>query len=1347
MKHLLSVLLFASTLVWGQPQFHHLNVSDGLSQNSILSMCQDSIGFLWFGTAESGLNKFDGKRFTYYNHVDGDNRTISSNSITQLTAGDKGDIWIGTNNGLTYYNALRDEFSPAYYHDKNNILYSFSRQDITCIKKSEQGRIWVIASRKVFYKEPGDSIFKICTQLNHSPVRDIEPVSDSGLLVAYGDNLYHYQLNSKSLKATDYIKTEFSPINCIYQDKKGNIYAGARKKGIAVYNASRDTTIYFSSKTHPKIKSNFIRTFCEDPNGDVYIGSFNGLYRIQPRSMKFEAYYAEDNHTNALSHNSIYDILKDNAGNLWFATYSGGVSIKYETLYDFVTYTRNVDKKGSLRSNVINTFYEDKFGTWIGTDGAGLSHLHNGIFKHHVSNKGNPASISGNHVKVIHKHSNNYIWVGGHQSGLDLFNQSKNIAEKNYFPQRGIYSIAQGKDSLLWLASPGNGVLFFDEQTKSPVIRDSIPLNKILYAKFLYYSPEKQIMWICTTTGVFFYDYSSNQLIEVKDFASQSYSIDNIHHLNEDSKGNTWIATANGLLMLSDLNTGNGDCNIQYFNSQNILPNNNIMSVLEDTDNNIWLSTINCIVKLNQSFTSAKIYNHDYNIQANDFSKAAGFKSNDGRLWFGGNGGLTVFDPLKIGSNTFIPDLAFTKLKINDYPVKPNDASKILSSNIASTDKISLQHWQNNISLSVTAFNYTMPDRNQFKWIFTNQKNITINGSSADIAINNLAPGNYQLKVWGSNNDNLWNSVPLEFQISIHPPWYKSNMAFLAYIIFTMLLIIIGRKVIFERTRVLNQLKIEKLQKIQKEKLHNQKVQFFTNISHEIRTPLSLIAGPLEHVYNTSESSDQKKHLQIVTRNVNHLKKLIDELIDFRKLDGSQDLVQVTKLNIKEFVKNITDLFEKSLAYQNIPIQFKASIDRVVFFDPVILEKIISNILFNAYKYNQNKQEIAILVNDKDEKEKKYPHAITIGKAISKKDKYAVITVIDQGIGISEDQLDKIFDNFYQASPATSEQKGYGLGLAFVKKLVELHKGELKVSSKPGAGSTFSLKIPVGANDYNETEFRRTPFKYEANAIVPDNPGITKAEISHKKEHTVLIVEDNNELRDWMNLFLSSQYHCIIASNGREGVEIALKRIPDIIISDVMMPQLNGHELCESLKSNVKTSHIPIILLTAKSSDLDRKEGIGSGADAYISKPFDTEILIYQINNFIQLKKKILENYYSNTEDSSSSFINSLSVIDKKLIKSVYSYINDNLSNPNLNVDDMAKGLFTSRSSLYRKIKSLTNTTPNEFIKDYRLKIAHGMIKEKKQSLFDISESVGFQDVYYFKKCFIKKYGIKPDEI
>ncbi|MFI3317294.1 MAG: two-component regulator propeller domain-containing protein [Rikenellaceae bacterium] len=1332
----LAVLL--SFICYGaSAQFNYVDIGGGLSQNSVSAICQDSVGFMWFGTIENGLNRYDGVRFKYFTHSDDDINSIPSNCITALAADSNGNVWIGTNNGLSYYDSSSERLRTSYYQ-VNGIQYSFSRRTITKIKRCDSGIWYVVASGKVYYKRAEEVMFSPLGELDN--LRDVIPLSDNRLLIADGATIEIYDIGAGLSTPLEGLSGDIGRINCIHLAPEGDLYIGTQNRGVGIYNLESGTLQHLNTHNTPTLRSNYIRAFCEDRSGGIYVGSFNGLYLIDARSKEIGAYYSGDNANNALSHNSICDIKCDRTGNIWIATYSGGVNVRYATQYDFVSYSRNVDKMHSLKSNVINTFYEDSYGVWIGTDGAGVALYNNGEIRHIKPNCLQLSIPAGSHAKSMFKASQGRLWIGYHGAGLSLFNQDRMVDEMHFLGYTNVYSIARGSDGLLWLACPGSGVILFDERSLSSVQSTVLDRPELINAKYLHYSEKQNIMWVCTTENIFYYNFRLGKLSSLKGYTPPIYSQDNIHHLSEDSQGNTWVASTNGLVQISSLDVESGACQIKTFNIASSLPDNNIMALLEDDCNNIWASTLYSIIRLDPSTEEIKIYNHDYNIQPNDFLKASAFRSKDGRLWFGGNGGFTIFSPSAIDSNSFIPELYITDININNGAISPHDQTDILQQAIINSSQITLAHWQNNIRLTATAFNYIFANRNSYRWELLKRDKIYLSGATPDILLMNLTPGRYKLRVWASNNDDIWNPSCRELSLEVQYPWYLRGYAVIIYILITVILVYITRRITVERAATRNKIQLIEIQRATNEKLYNQKVQFFTNISHEIKTPLSLILGPLLHLNSEALSHEIKSHLSVAIRNAKYLNKLVDELLDFRRREQYTGKLQLSCIEVDRLIRSISDLFEESLSYEYTPVRYHCEIPEkcMGYLDPIIVEKMLLNLLYNAFKYNVAQNPITItLSGEYPAIDEGYDH-YSVGAIAESVVQTVVISVNDSGSGIAKENLPKIFRGYFQIANLTAKNNGFGLGLAFVKQLTLTHCAELRVCSRLGCGSTFSIKIPVAREDYDAEQI-----KEEARATESTPRLSPKPQEPQNHKYTVLLVEDNVELQEWVRRCLSDHYNCIVASNGVEGYAKAIEQRPQVIISDVMMPDMDGYELCAKVKSDLATSHIPVILLTAKSTDQDALMGYKLGANAYITKPFDLETLLYQIENLIELRGKIIENYSANTEESSREFIDTLPQLDREFMESVYTYIDENISLPELSVDSLAAALLIGRTSLYRKVKSLTGTTPNELIKDHRLKRAYSLIEENKMPLVEIAESVGINDVYYFKRCFKQKYNIK----
>ncbi|KAA5824809.1 response regulator [Algibacter amylolyticus] len=1336
----LIIVLNTTSNLFAQIHFENLNTRAGLSQNTVLSVCQDSLGFMWFGTGKNGLNKYDGNSFTYFKHQQNNINSLSSNHITKLLSGKNGSLWIGTENGLNYYNAFNETITRVNYKTQNGIIYSFDKQVVRSLKKEKNGTLWLVTSAGLFIKSPKDPIFREYTTPLTSPILEIEPLNDGKYLISSGKFVYLFNKNKNELQKTSLIDSnKVAAITTIYKDISGNLFFGNSRNGFAVFLKNENKTIYYLAGESNGLKNGVIRSFCENKKGEVFIGTANGLYIFNSESLKLKGYFSEQKNDVGLSHNSIHSIVKDVSGNLWFGTFSGGVNIKYATNYSFKSFKHSENLNNSISSNIINTFYEDEYGMWIGTDGKSISLLNNGKFKNFVN------SNLSSHIKAVYKKDKNHLWLGSHDLGKDdyglvLFNEDSGLVEKKLFQNFSVYGIQKDKSGMLWLASNTKGLLFLNENTLQ-LEKRLLPDELKSKTKVITYWKKKDIMFICSTNNIFIYNFNLNQFIEIQDNPLKNSTYE-INDLFIDSTDNVWIGTSNGLLKLTHLNLINGNNTIHKLETLNI----NVKSINEGVNNSIWVSSFEGLSHISKDFTKIQTYDQQYKIQGNEFINKSSYKSKDHTLWFGGNEGFTKFHSSKLEKNLYVPPIVLTKIEIDNKNYLPKDSTGLDIETITFKKRIDLKYYQKNITLTAAALNYIIPNKNQYEWVLSKDNESIINGNSPIININNLNTGSYILSIKASNNDGVWVDSPLELELNILPPWWKSNFAYAIYFFLGACIVMLVRKKYKDRKKILHELELEKIEKIKDKELQEEKLMFFTNVSHEIRTPLTLISGPIHHALSISNNNEITENLLIAEKNTNYLKELVNQILDFRKIEKNAKSLKLFRTDINAFIENICYSFNNPSANSNTNITFNSTFENRIFIDRDVINKIVRNLISNAIKFNLNESPILVNLSEKPLKQiSKLHNSFSVGK-INKKEQIVIITVEDSGIGITKNLLPKIFNRFFQVDDSKNKHLGSGIGLSLVKSLVLLHKGSIKVESEHNKGTRFTVTLPINKDYYNSEEFvfkSETIEKQKTEKIaykIKEN----KLEII-KNKNTVLLVDDNEELLNWMVSFLSKEFNCLTAENGKKAINIANKMNPDIIVSDVMMPKMNGFEICKTLKNKINTSHIPIILLTAKTFEEDVKEGFDSGANSYINKPFNPEILIKTIGNFINLKKTIVDKYNANYRDS--SLIEKLSIHDRKIIDKANSYIESNISDTNMSVEKMASDLAMSRSTLFRKIKVITNTSPNDYIKNYRLSIALELIKEKEYSINEISEKVGFNDFYYFRKCFIQKFGVKPDYV
>ena len=720
-------------------------------------------------------------------------------------------------------------------------------------------------------------------------------------------------------------------------------------------------------------------------------------------------------------------------------------------------------------------------------------------------------------------------------------------------------------------------------------------------------------------------------------------------------------------------------------------------------------------------------------------------------MYFGSYEGVNYFNPNEIKKAEKAPRLYFSDFKLFNRSVKPNEDASPLTKVISETKEISLNYTQSVFTIEYVGINYNYSKKNQYAYYLEGfEKDWNYVGNNRTATYTNLAPGNYVFKVKSANADGSWSDVQLELKIEILPPWWKTIWAYLAYSSILVFLLIYFNKMYQNRFKAGQAIILEKEKTIQLEKLNNKKLQFFTNISHEFRTPLTLIINPLEDILKSRNLSPEVHNkLKIVHKSSDRLSRLINELMDFNKLEFNKIFLQAKKIEVVAFTQSIISYFNEEAAARNITINFESSVEELEdWLDPKMLEKILFNIISNAFKFTPDNGAITVSIDQSDAEN----GLIINGNKVPS----FSITITDTGSGIRKKDLNRIFDRFYQVNNVNKDYYGStGIGLEVVKEFTELHKGKINVESEVGQGTKFTVTFPLGKSFYKKSEIVDEVFKIEKNKnqatieAAPIQPIEDEVEnqcdeetvVEKVKPYTVLIVEDNPELRNYLKEELSKSYKVIVAENGKKGYELAVQKLPDLIITDVIMPVMDGLQLCKNIKADLKTSHIPLLMLSAKAMVKDRLEGIDSGADIYLSKPFELDILKSSLAQLITSRQIMFKKFYSGITKDGKEKTTSL---DNDFIQKILHFINENISEPELTVELLSSKIFLSRSQLYRKIKTLTGVSVNEFIRNVRLEKAKQLIEKGNNNINEISYKVGFTSPSYFAKCYKIKYGHLP---
>ena len=1290
--------------------FRSIEVEDGLSQNMVYSILQDQQGFMWFGT-QDGLNRYDGLEFKIFKKNKKDNKSIGSNAIFSMLQNKDGLIWVGTANGVYLYNPIFENFT--HFGSKTS-----TGQDIIGtvrdIKKDKHDNIWMVVSQK------GIFCFSSSQKLSFFP-----------------------------FKSVDLRKIEF--------DGVGNVWIATYLKGIIKLNPVTGKSNYFrltNDYTNPD--DNSINDLMLLNPETLLIGTVNrGMQMYNLKTNKFSICIEKTTDGNPLYVRRIY---KANDHNIWIGTESGVYIFNFNTR-KVVNLRHIFNNPYSISDNAVHSLYQDREGgMWIGTFFGGVNYLATlySYFEKYFPTNGENA-ISGKSISEMYEDAQKNIWIGTEDAGLNLFNPATQTFTKPFLQDKNIHSLLVDGDKL-WVGTFSKGLYKINLKTKAMRSYRSSYEKKSLSDDNIYsiYKDGSGIIWIGSMTGLQYYNAANDCFVRVKEQDIKQQ----VNDILEDYKGVLWFATIgnglfsydkqsgkwlhyaspiknNGLIgkavicLLQDrknrLWIGTEGAGIGLFNRKNNsfsnvfttdngLPNDVIYKLIDDLDGNIWGSTNNGLFKINHENKHITIYTHENGLLGNQFNYKSGLRSSDGKLYFGGIKGFVAFKPNNLVINKMPPPVVINSFQIQNKEVSLTDPDSPIKQSVNYTKEIKLSYKTSVISVGFAALSYVYPKGNHFayklegkdkEWIYTNQQNHHVNYSE-------LPPNTYIFRVKASNSDGVWNEKGDSLKIIILPPYYKTVFAYLIY-----LLIFIASAYGFvrwylDRLKQQNTKFLQVLERTKEKELYSAKIEFFTNITHEIRTPLSLIKSPLESVLKCVDQTDKNwEDLSIMQKNVNRLLRLVNELLDFRKAESKGLKLNFVNSDVLAVFDETISRFIPSAKLKGITINI--NLQENSYFadiDPEIIKKILSNLLVNALKHAHKVIEI------------KFTHTADRFKFIINND----------GELIPQKFAEKIFEPFFKLN---ENIQGTGLGLPFVRSLAELHGGSVVLDSSVSDKTVFIIELPNHQENSIKFEEKETQPDDINNNIAPviEIPGI-------KSKKTILTVEDNKELQQFLNKQLAKQYRVIKANNGEEALEFLSKENVDMIVSDIAMPVMDGITLCKAIKENINYSHIPVILLTGKTEIESKIEGIQSGADEYIEKPYSIEYLIAKIENIFKTREKIRETYKLSPELAYNTIVHSKA--DEEFINLLVKNIHSRLEDVDLNVDQLAEVMNLSRATLYRKVSSISELTPNDFILLVRLKKAAELLMESDYRVNEIAYIVGFNSSSYFSKCFLKQFGVLP---
>lgn len=1367
------IIFFIFFQISGKPQsevvlFEYYSLEQGLSQNTVYNVLQDTQGFIWLATSD-GLNRYDGFQFKVYRNDPNDSTSLSANRIYALLEDSYKNLWIGTyGGGLNKYDRETESFIH-YRNDPQNHT-SLSDDEILTIYEDRSHVLWVGTDGGGLNKFDRDrEQFK---NFRNNP-HDKSSLSDDEVQSIFEDHLGYLWIGTKrgglnkfDIKKERFVHYKNNPGNpsslsddeilSIYEDKFGNLWVGTGNGGLNRFNRSKESFIrYLYNSNNPNgISANRVYSILEDKSGNLWIGTMGGgLNKYNRDHDQFISYTSDANNSSSLSSSGIFSLFEDRAGILWIGTYGGGVNKLDQSKQQFKLYRSNSKNEYSLSDNGIFAICEDRFGDiWLGTN-YGLNKFDRKTKKFSVyrNNPSDPMSISDDEILSIYEDKSGNLWIGTYGEGLNLFDRKRNQFihfkkkpdDSNSLSDNEIFSISEDSAGYLWIGTYKGGLNRYDREKNQfisykhdPNDLESLSVDRI----FSIYEDKNGNLWIGTDSGgLNKFDRKGNKFIAYKHDPNDPKSISNdaILSIYESKSGDLWIGTHGGGLNKFNRNKEE----FEHFRMTNGLPNDVVYGILEDEIGNLWLSTNKGISRFNVKTKTFRNYDASDGLQGNEFNQGAYCKSKSGEMIFGGPNGLNIFYPDSIKSNTQIPQIVITDFQLQHKPVSIGFDSlwdrTILEKSISESELIELNNDDNVISFEFVSLDFKNPEKNKYAYImqgFDKDWNFT-SASHRIVTYTNLDPGEYIFKVKASNNDGVWNEAGTSLIIKIKPPWWATWWSLSLYGFVLLLISVFIRQYDLKRQRLKHQLELEHEHAKKLEEVDQMKSRFFANISHEFRTPLTLILGPAEKIILNSSDENLNHQAGLIRRNANRLLTLINQLLELSKLEAGKLKLEATPGNIALFVRGVAMTFESIAEKKDITFNVFLEKENIeTYFDKDKVEQILVNIMSNAFKFTKNGGKITVSMKEKE------------GNLVE-------ISVRDTGVGIPKNELHKTFDRFYQVDGShTREHEGTGIGLALTKELVELHKGEIKIDSVEGEWTEVKITLPLGLDHLSEGNLAEDSkevkelvhFENEYSERIP--PEIT-FDNDHSDDRTiVLIVEDNSEVRDYIKDSIGKDYHIEEAINGEQGLRKAEKIIPDLIVSDIMMPQMDGFEMTRRIKNEEKTCHIPIILLTSKSGEESKLEGLELGADAFLTKPFSMKELQVRIKSLIELRNKLQEKF-SKGEFLVKPEETKISKMDEKYLNKIIDVVNLHLSEEEFSIEEIGDEIGMSRSQVYRKLKALTGKSPSLFLRSVRLNKAKQMISNKEASISEISYQVGFSSPAYFSRCFKEEFGTPPSEI
>lgn len=1329
--------LFATSPICVQAQelsgirFTHFGLEDGLSQNIVFAITQDKQGNMWFAT-QNGLNKYDGYDFTVYHHNDDDPHSLADDIVRACLTDRQGRVWAGTDSGLSLYDSASDRFEnyPAVTDRERMIGHIVELDDSRLLLYSENRSLSVFDRRTRAYS---DSIpFSIPASVVPTSINQ----QGDHIYIGTKNGIYDYSISGKTMRLMLAEPLKDVLVCSVLRQSPSRLWIATDGSGLFAYNPQTgQIDRYVHSSAEGSISSNYVRVLTLDGQNRLWVGSLNSLNIYDEENHSFIDYSKVVN-TGNLYKFSVRDIYEDSQGGIWLATYYGGVYY-YHPLKNRFQSLRTDSHPYPLSSNIINCIQADANGElWIGTNRGGVNRYNpkTRAITYYTQEDG----LRSNDIKSIYiDEKKNLVYVGTHTGGLSIIHRASGKIETIYNEKlKNCYALKQMGNGDFLISGINNLYHFHTSTQLIYVMRGFSGSNNRFNRVTDIRTDSKGRLWLVSDVGLSTYIVEGEYLNPCAVLPAQS----TLNHqfancLYESKDGIFWVGTRKGLYRFDEKRQ-----DIKRYTIANGLSNNVVHSIREDAAGQLWIGTDKGLCTFYPQSGRFRHYSSD-ELQNTQFTPNASCQTPDGTMYFGGMDGLVIFNPNKLADNPYIPSVIVNRLELFNKPVVPGDETGILTQSISETQSITLDASQTAFSISFVVSNYVSGDHNTFaykldgydkEWYYTDTRRTAF--------YSNLPHGTYRFLVKAANNDGKWNNTPTELKITILPIWYKTWWAILLFVAAFIGASVFVFRYFWVRKTMQAQIEMERVDKERQKEVNEMKLRFFINISHELRTPLTLIISPLQEVLGKVNDRWIHNQLELVQRNTNRLLHLVNQLMDYRRAELGVFSLKVKPVGIRRIIEKDFLFYERVAQKKKIAYNFYSDLeDKLVLCDPHYLELMVNNLLSNAFKYTGEGKSISLTLQEKDNT--------------------LLLQVADTGNGIPIDKQGKIFERFYQVD---NEHPGSGIGLSLVQRLVELHHGRIELESREGEGSTFSIYLPTDERSYKPEEYAtvdKEEQQYTTNAQVmytldTDNEPVEtlptvdgeegEAEKTGNREH-ILVVEDNADIRHYLAEKLKQYFSVSEAANGDEALAL-LKEKNDIelILTDVMMPGTDGIQLCKRVKQNLQTSHIPVIILSAKADVKEQLEGLQVGADDYIPKPFAMPVVLAKIRNLFRMRYLVRQRYSQSQEVEPDKI--ALNTLDQELLEKAVRVVEAHMDDVEFSTEQFAREMCMSRSGLHAKLKALTGESTNDFIRKIRFNRAAQLLKEGRYTVAEVSMMVGFNTPSYFASSFKKYFGCQPSE-